>query len=274
MVNDFASRELQRPERAVEDVTAHVAERAGSELGPVPPPERVQPAVVVAVARRPEPLVPVKSFGHRFALRPLLVPAEVARHQAVRLGHVADRAGPDVLAQPAVALARVPLVAHRRVNLVLPRFGRERARLVDAPRQRLLAEHTLARANGADRGRRVVVVRGGDQHRVDVLRVLVVHRAVVVVHRRVFDLVAELLDRLRDLLVVHVAERDEALARRGAGVAAALPAAPDDRDPELLVRRACRKNRRRGVASGDRGGLFEERAARGLAGHDDTCGRG
>src|SRR5207245_1097593 len=108
--------------------------------------------VVVADARRAEPLVPVQVFGHLLALRPPALAAEVAAEHAVRFGHVADRAGPDVLAQPAVALARVPLVAHRRVNLVLLRFRRERAGLVDAPRERLLAEHALAQADGADRG--------------------------------------------------------------------------------------------------------------------------
>ena len=95
------SSQVERPEGRVEDVAAHVAERARAEVQPRPPLHRVVRGVVGPVRHRaratgPSPVSPAPagvSVGHR----PLgEVRPRVAAHgpvgPGVDFGHVADRA--------------------------------------------------------------------------------------------------------------------------------------------------------------------------------------
>src|SRR5262249_52124797 len=148
---------------AIEDVTAHVAQRAGAELRPRPPAKGMQPVVVIAHAGRAEPLLPVQALRDRLAGGTIALAAQVPGHETVRLGHGTDGASPDVLAQQPVTCSTVPLVTHLRGDLVLARLLGQLPGLVQTPRQRLLAEDVLAELDGTDGGRRMMVVWRGDQ---------------------------------------------------------------------------------------------------------------
>src|SRR6185437_13319301 len=150
----------------------------------------------------------------------------------------------DVLAQQPVALSTVALVAHLCRYFVLAGGLGELASLVEAVRHRLLHEDVLAQLDGTDGGGRVVVIRRRDQDRVDLLVTVIEHLAVVVEDLRLLDLGGYPLDRFAEPFIVHVHQRHEPLTRRQAGVARALPTAPDDGDAELLAFRLGREDTR------------------------------
>ena len=173
-----------RAEDRVEDVAAHVAERAGAEVEPLPPVARV----VVAVAderplgRDAEPQVPVEPRGHRVVLVGLRVRV-APRLAAPRVDflHLPDRAVVDELHDELVLRARVNLNAHLRDELLLGGDFGEPAGLVDRLRQRLLAVDVQAAVHGAACAiGRVHVVRRRDVHRVEVLLLVEQHAVVVV----------------------------------------------------------------------------------------------
>ena len=106
--------------------------------------------------------------------------AEIAAEDGVRLGDVADRPRPDVLAHRADGLAVVPLVAHLREHVLLLGGLHQGIALGHVVGQRLLHEDRLAQLDRPHRRRGVMVIGRGDEHHVDVLVALVVHLAVVV----------------------------------------------------------------------------------------------
>jgi hypothetical protein len=96
----------------------------------------------------------------------------------MNLAHRADGARPNHFAQPAVAFARMPLVAHLRNHSVFARRQRQLARFPDRVRQRLLAINMFARRHRQHRRRPVLMIRDGDAHRVQ--RLLLVHHHPVI----------------------------------------------------------------------------------------------
>ena len=172
--------ELERPERGIEDVAPHVAERAGPEVLPRAPLHRVIGGMDGRNATGPSHRSQSSVFGHRRrVLRPgpdLEVGPRIAAHRAVGprvdLGHVADRAGVEPLLQQPHRLVGLALVAHLRDDLVLARRLGDGARLVHGVGQRLLAVHVLAGPHHGHRDRGVRVVRRRDDHAVDALLLL------------------------------------------------------------------------------------------------------
>ena len=142
----------------------HVAHRAGAEVLPRAPAERMVGLVVTGAsapgrstdpsrARRARPAS--RSAGH--ALRP-----DRPVGPAVHLAHLPDRAGVEPLLHQPQALFRVALVAHLRHDLVLPRGLGQRPGLADGARQRLLHVDVLAELHRGHRDHGVVVIGRGD----------------------------------------------------------------------------------------------------------------
>src|SRR5271166_3265048 len=75
--------------------------------------------MIIAVAGRSQPFVPVQTLGDGLGGRTRAATAEVATEDGVRLGYAADGPCPDVLAHRANALAIMPLVAHLREHVLL-----------------------------------------------------------------------------------------------------------------------------------------------------------
>ena len=237
---------------------------------PGPPAERVQAVVVVAPLAGPSHSSQCRSSG---GFSPL--GARRCRRSCGSSG-CASRSRrrwrrPRCTRTAGGSPRRVALVAHLRVDLVLRRLGRERAGFVRCTRSAASRQKTLlAEVDGADRGRGVVVVGRGDQHRVDVLVRVVEHLAVVVE-----DCGCSSLRRhgLRTASPSIFSSTSTSATSRSfaasAGVAAALPAAADDGDAELLVRGPLRPrgcwDAEAGSPAAD-GGVFEERSPRRLAG--------
>jgi hypothetical protein len=129
-----------------------------------------------------------------------------ARDPHVRLGHGADRPALDKLDHAAVVLGRVDLDAHLRDDAGLRRGLAYQPRLVDVMGERLLAVDVLARLEREQRGERVGVFAGADDHGVKRLR--------SVEELPEVDFAPGLGVRRRggrEVLLVHVAERDDVL---------------------------------------------------------------
>jgi len=161
-------------------VAAPIAHRAVAEVPPAAPQQRVQFVVVIAERHRADPLFPVQAGRHRLGGQtPADAPA-ARTGPAVRLQHVAHGARPDVLDQPADALAAVPLLAQLRDHVVLLGRGHHQTHFLDRVRQGLFHVHVLAQRHGDHRRQEVVMVRSGDEDGVDALVHLVEHLAIVV----------------------------------------------------------------------------------------------
>src|SRR4051812_6685391 len=202
--------EIERPQRVIDQVRAHVADRADAPVDPAAPVERVIHRVIVDARRDAEEQIPVERRrlrvipGHRVR-EPRFdagaVPAESFRRRRahfrtrnalrpvtertigpdVDLADVADRAGPDVLDRGSRVVPRVPLVAHLRRQLRHAlRLAGELARLGNRPAQWLLHVDVLAEVHRRERDRRVHVVGCRDDDAVDVF-LLVEHVAVVAI---------------------------------------------------------------------------------------------
>ena len=237
----------------IDEVRAHVAERALAPVDPAAPVERVIDRVIVDRRRDAQEEIPrllidrlelgflepradarvdlaaAPSRGgagsdgflqalrerrrSRHALRPV---TERPVGPDVNLAHLTDRTGRDVLVAEAGLVARVPLVAHLGDDLrVVLGLLRQLPRLFDRPAQRLLHVDVLAEVHRGQGDRRVHVIGRRDDYRVDVF-LLLQHLAIVAV----------LLD-LGQLLV------DEALQELGLA----------GRTRSLLVRRQLRRRR-------------------------------
>ena len=171
--------DLQRPVGPVHDVAGQVAQRAVAEIVPAVPFVRMEIGMEVAVRGRADPLVPVHARGHRLGRRARADAAIRAIAPGVRLGDLADDPAPHELAEAAITLAAMPLVAHLRRHLVLVRQLAEAAGLGNIVAERLLAIDALAQLHGDQRRRGMVMVGRGDENGVDLLVQLVEHAAVI-----------------------------------------------------------------------------------------------
>ena len=239
----LGSPQVQHREGGVHDMAGHVAHRAGAEVLPRAPAERVIRRVVRAHGRRADPQIPVQAIGNR---RRVSRPGHPLRPDrtvgpAVHLADRADGPGGDPFLHQPQPLFRVALVAHLGDDLVLPGGLGQRTRLADRPRERLLHVHVLAKLHRRHRDDRVIVVGGGDHDRVDVLLRLE-HLPEVLVHLRLRELLRNAVLHqlgLRGFAGVAVAERDDVVAlghvhqvRRAHAVGVA-----DDRDVDGVARR-------------------------------------
>src|SRR5262249_10589499 len=105
---------FERPENPIEYMTAHVADRAVAEVVPAMPFVRMDVIVKVAIRRRTDPFIPVQSSGYGFRRRAWTFASIRPVSPAMRLGHLADHAGPNVFAQLAITFLAMALVAHLR----------------------------------------------------------------------------------------------------------------------------------------------------------------
>ncbi len=129
--------------------------------------------VVAAPARSGR--VGLERLGARHALRPI---AERAIRPDVDFANVADRAGLNVFDDGARVVGGVALVAHLRRDFRFLRALGKLARFGDGPRQRLLHVDGFLQIHRGERDRRVHVIGGRDENRVDVF-LLVEHLAIV-----------------------------------------------------------------------------------------------
>ena len=270
--------EFEGHERAVQVVAAPIAHRAIAELPPRTPLQGMQFVVVIAERHGADPLVPMQSGGHRFRGQPSTSAAAAGGGPAVDLGHVADRAGPDILAEHANVLAAVPLVAQLRHDFAFAGRLHHEPDFADAVGQRLLAVDVLAQLHGHDRGQGVVMIGDGDEDGVDVLMDLVEHLAIVVElldagRLDVGPLVVDEFLALRHVPFVHVAKGDELLVGRGGYRRLPLVDDADHHGAELGVGRSLRQHGRRGKDvgpgshSGHGGGTLEELTTGDLQAH-------
>ena len=198
--------QVQRPERRIDEMRAHVADGAHAPIGPAAPVERVVDRVIVDLAGTAEEQVPGELVGRwigaegsrlafhhavhvpgqalcvagqwsraRNALRPV---GQRAVGPDVHFGDRADGAGLDVLVDQPRIVGGVALVSHLGLQLAGNRLAREPAALVHGPGQRFLHIDMFAQVHGRERDVRVHVIGRGHHHRVDVL-LLLQHLAVV-----------------------------------------------------------------------------------------------
>jgi hypothetical protein len=185
------------------------------------------------VGGRSEPEVPVE-VARRFPRR-----RQVARlrHLAVapgaRLLQLPDRAVQNQFPHPVEILVLVPLGAQLGRDLVpvLEVIGADDARFLDAVGERFLAVHVMAAVDRPVGHERMHVVRRAHDHRVDVL--LVERVPPVDVSLRP----GELPRRLRQALLVDVAERDDVLVLDRLVMRQGPAPDADQRDVQLLARR-------------------------------------
>ena len=162
---------VQRPEREIDQVGAHVAQRARAKRGPAAPVEVGVVRVIAPVdVGRAKPGRPIQA-GRRRNRRGLdhaLRPDRTVRPD-VHLGNLADHPGADQLDNPAAIVAGMALVAHlgHQVGVGLGQV-RQLATFLDRVGQRLLDENVQAPLHRMPRRHRMVMVGCRDQDRVDV----------------------------------------------------------------------------------------------------------
>ena len=258
---------LQRPEREVDQVGAHVAQRPVPKGKPAPPVEVGVVGVVAPVdIGRADPGVPVEAGGRRrgggagHALRP---DRPVGPH--MHLAHRADHPAPDQFDHAAPVVSGMALVAHLgdelRIGLRQPQ---QQATLRLRIGQGLLhidVDAALHRPTGGDG---VVMVGRGDDDGVDVLP-RIQHPPVVgealgfvvgLLQRHAGGEEVPLLvgERLQHMVVVHIGGGDDVLAGQLEHVGRTLPARPDRRDVHPIARRQTpRRAKRRSRDGPDRG---------------------
>ncbi len=222
----------------------HAAQDAGAEVAPLEPAGvGVDPLVKRAERGRADPLVPVHARRDRFGGLPLACAVDPAL-PTVRLVDVADRAGLEILAQPAQALEGVTLVAHLGDHLVLAGRLGEDPGLVNVVYQRLFAVDVLAELDRPHRGAGVVVVDGDHEDGIDLLVDFVEHATVVEVRLRLRDVELggrKRLDRSRGAAFVGVRHGDEPLRGRSGQMRPAATPAADHGEAELGVGRGLRQ---------------------------------
>jgi len=149
----------------------------------------------------------------------------------VRFDDAANRPRPNTLHHAADRFAAMSLVAHLRGHFVLAGSLGQGVALVDVVRQRLLAERGLAEIDGPDRSRGVVVVRRGDEHRVEILVAIVEHLAVVVEDFGLGPPGARRFHRGGDRVVVDVDQGDQSLVKGGPRLYSPMPPPPTTATP-------------------------------------------
>ncbi len=191
--------------------------------------------------RRAQPEVPVQVLRNRLTAfrcgHPLRPPGPLGRAGTVapdmNFLDGADRAVVDVFPIEPQAVAGVALVAHLRDDAGL--FGNlgHAPRLENRMGHGLFAINVLAHLHGHDRRRRVDVVGGADDHRINVLVLLLEHLAKVPV-----DLgLRMLLDGRSGPVQVHVAQGHDILTRDALDITAAATANANAGDVEPVVGR-------------------------------------
>ena len=259
--------EADRFERRIEEVAAHVAERAGAEIKHAAPFERGVGVLLVSTRRSDaEPRVPVEMIGDGvvaggavLALRP--PPGRAVGPEVDRL-HLADHAVGHVRGGGAAAGGRLQLDAHLRDDALRLRLLAEFAGFPKRARQGLLAVDVLLSPERAHDDRRVVVVGRRAKDRVEPAEIAGEEFAVVGER-----LGAGVFLSLRGQgVAVDVAEgRDfeHRVLDEGAEIGAAHAAAADGGEPEFAVGRAERGARPIGLRYGRAGGEGpeDERAA-------------
>ena len=283
----------------VNEMRPHVSYGADAPVGPAAPVEGVIDGVVFDGRRRTEKQVPGERVRHRIGPRHGVgqtrhdgrhVPEQFVRtglhrlrpRNALRpvgerpvcpdthLAHFAYSAGPHILVHPARIVARVPLIAHLRRQLLLLRFLRQFPHLVDRPGEWLLDVDVLAQSHRGRCDDRVRVVRRGDQHGVDVL-LLLEHLAIVLIAFRLrqvlvleparsgylfgdaaaffvrpglfqpallpLDLGPQPVKPLGRVAPIHITQRDDVLAREADEVASPLASHANAGDVQQIARR-------------------------------------
>ena len=177
--------QTQRPERGVNDVRAHVADRAVAVADPGVPVVRMERAVVfrgrvvVAHGRGTAPEVPVHPLWRGRLGRTVRHRVQLVVERP-HLAYLSQRAALHVFHKTAVSFAAVSVVAHLRHHAVLARRLEHELGLLDGKRHRLLNIDVQSLLHGKNRGKRVVVVRRGDHDGIQLSRHLVQHLVVVV----------------------------------------------------------------------------------------------
>ena len=229
---------LERPEHAVEDVAAHVADGAVAEIIPAVPLVRMQVVVEVTVRRRADPFVPVQAgrngkFGRA---RPLATVGAIG--PAVRLGDFANDTRPNVFAELVIAIFAMALIAHLRRDFGLRRHRPHGAGLANVMADGLLAIDVLAQLHGNHGGQGVMMVWRGDEHGVHSIADLVEHLPVIGEDRQRVGIAALALEPfLHDgvPVLLHIDNGDEMLVFRGGQVRGGAASATADLDEADLL---------------------------------------
>ncbi len=244
-----------------------------------PPAEGLMAALleILHLRRLAEPQVPMKAVRHRLRLERAV--AQAGRHEHRHLRELADPAVAHELArepeQPVAALLRAGL---QHDTLLAHRFD-EALALVDRVGQRLLRVDVLPGAGSREVDERMPVI--GRRVDDDVHVLPLEHLAEVGELRGSLVRAGELFRRGRGVVLVDVADRDEVAEAHGAlRVAAAHPAAADERDPRAIVGAqrgwGLRGGRqllfdeptRQPRGGGDRRAMAEERSTGDVDGHE------
>ena len=230
--------EVHRPERRVEHVVAHVAERAVAEAADVVPALAEVGVAVGAHLGGPHPEVPVHALRRRDHGTQRALGVEAVR-PAPHLADLPERAALHVLGHERLERARVAVVAGLRHDVVLALGGGEEVGLLLRIADRLLDVDVDAALHAGDGNRRVRLLVGGNDCRVHRAPHLVEEHAVIGVGTHLREVVVglELLDaglRRVDLGRVGVDHRHDLLVKTLRHEHAPKPsAAPDECKADL-----------------------------------------
>ena len=209
--------QVERPERRVEHVVAHVAERAVAEAADVVPALAEVGTAVGAHLGRAHPEVPVHALRRRDhgAERPLRVEAVAP---APHLAHLPQGAALHVLGDERLERAGMAVVARLRDDAVLPLRRREEVCLLLRVADRLLDVDVDALLHAGDRDGRVRLLVRGDDRRVHRVAHLLQEDAVVRERLHLREVAGrrelrEALLRIRHLGRVGVDHRDDLLVQ-------------------------------------------------------------
>ncbi|OQC28120.1 MAG: hypothetical protein BWX70_01963 [Verrucomicrobia bacterium ADurb.Bin070] len=224
-------------------MAGHVADRPVAVIVPEMPAVRMQVRVIVAEGTGANPGIPVETLRQRQRGRMVAVVQAVApRRPAMDLMHLADGAGPDVLAQTAAAFVRMAVLPHLGDDAGTLRFIPQQSRIGYRVREGLFDVCVDAAAHGQQCGRRVLMVGRSDHHGVQLFAHRVKQLAVIAKRlnrrnvRRSCRL-GDLCQRRFNAAAVRVRERhDPLLAEFRQQLSAAPASAPDQRDAQRLLR--------------------------------------
>ena len=194
--------------------------------------------VEIAMRRGADPLVPMQIGGDRQLRRARTFTAVGAVGPTVGFRDLANRAGPDVFAQLAIAFLAVALISHLRGNFCLGRHRAHLPRLGDVVADGLFAIDVYAPLHCHHGRQGVVVIGRGDEHRVNLLAQLVEHFPVVGERLNFAGVAAFVGQRLLDggnALVVHVHDSNQVFIERGFQVLHRPPAAADLHDANFFA---------------------------------------
>ena len=214
-------------------MATHVAHRAGAKVPKPAPLEWMVGGVIRPLLRRPKPQIPVQPLRHRrrtgraaYALRP-----DGSIRPDVHLLHVTQHTGLNQLNVPTRVRVGMTLIAHLRGDLVFAREISQHACLENGVRQRFLTVDMFAQPDGHRGGGGMGVIRGGHDHRIDVLGLLFQHLAKVGILRRL----GVTLEHMRRPAGIDVTKRDDVLAFAAVDIDLPLAAGTNRSDVEPFV---------------------------------------